>query len=267
MSLSSVIISFVAALLLAVGTAAFIIKKHPRRLIRGAVISAAVIAELALVAVLYAENYYKADEIALSYLEGRSDTVAVSQTEDGYLFDGPGASKALIFYPGGKVETEAYAPLMSKIAQRGIDCLLVDMPLRLAFTDMNAADRLIARYGYSDWYIGGHSLGGVAAASYAAENAGKLRGIVLLASYSTEKLDDGLRCLTAVGSKDGVLNMAKYERHAANLPRDAVKLVIDGGNHSGFGSYGCQSGDGEADITPPEQWDITARAVGELIGR
>ena len=40
---------------------------------------------------------------------------------------------------------------------------------------------------------------------------------------------------------------------------------IGGGNHGGFGSYGLRSGDNEAGITPDEQWDITARAVSELI--
>ena len=78
-----------------------------------------------------------------------------------------------IFYPGGKVEYTAYAPLM---------CVLLKMPLNLAVLDVNAADSVFDMFPeISSWYIGGHSLGGSMAASYALENTDKLEGLVLLA--------------------------------------------------------------------------------------
>ena len=46
-----------------------------------------------------------------------------------------------------------------------------------------------------------------------------------------------------------VFGMNKYE------------FVIEGGNHAQFGSYGPQSGDGEAQISPAEQWRQTVEAI------
>ena len=97
----------------------------------------------------------------------------------------------------------------------------------------------------TDWYIGGHSLGGAMAASYAAKHTDELDGLVLLAAYSTADLtDSGLRVYAAYGSEDGVLNREKYEADRINLPQNTTETVIDGGCHAGFGSYGAQKGDG-----------------------
>lgn len=67
----------------------------------------------------------------------------------------------MIFYPGGKVQCEAYAPLMLACAQRGIFCVLVRMPGNLAVLHPDAADGIPEKYPQIEsWYIGGHSLGG-----------------------------------------------------------------------------------------------------------
>ena len=41
----------------------------------------------------------------------------------------------LFFYPGGKVETSAYEPLMQACAAQDILCVLVSMPFHLAVFD------------------------------------------------------------------------------------------------------------------------------------
>lgn len=94
---------------------------------------------------IYTEQYYHADSAALSALES-DDVVAVTQTDYGWLFDGPSESDALIFYQGAKVEETAYAPLMRLIAREGMDVLLVRMPFRLAIFGVNKANDLISRY-------------------------------------------------------------------------------------------------------------------------
>ena len=40
-----------------------------------------------------------------------------------------------------------------------------------------------------------------------------------------------------------------------------MEVVIDGGNHSQFGNYGFQKGDGEARISREEQEDRTVEAI------
>ena len=173
----------------------------------------------------------------------------------------------LIFYPGGKVEYTAYAPLLRMLAEEGILCVALEMPLNLAVLDMNAADGVPERFAeVDDWYIGGHSLGGSMAASHAAENTGTYEGLILLASYSTADLrESGLDVLSIYGSEDGVLNMGKYAEYAVNLPVDTVEYLIDGGNHAQFGSYGHQEGDGAAGITAEVQTALSAAEIVDFV--
>ena len=213
----------------------------------------------------YTEHYYHADRTAVMML--RTDEYAsVTSSQTGLLFDGPGEEDLLIFYPGAKVQETAYAPLLRQIAEEGMDVFLVRMPARLAFFGTNKADEALQETAdYANVYIGGHSLGGAMAANYAAEHAESLDGVILLAAYSTKPLPDSLPVLSVYGTEDGVLNRGNYEKNLANVP-NLQEVVIEGGNHAQFGSYGEQRGDGEASIDPGMQWNETAEAILEFAG-
>lgn len=208
---------------------------------------------------VYTADYSHADETAMSAMVS-DETVAVVPTDYGVLFDGPGEDSALIFYPGGKVDEIAYAPLLRRIAAGGMDVCLVKMPFRLAVLGLNRADAVMARHSYCNWYIGGHSLGGAMAAYYAAGHGDALRGLILLAAYPTRSVGE-LPLLSVYGTEDGVLRMEQYEKGKAYWPSDALEYVIDGGNHAQFGSYGAQSGDGTASISAAEQQALTAERI------
>ena len=201
---------------------------------------------------IYTEQYYHADESAQASMKS-DDTVKVVQTEYGWLFDGPSEVDALIFYPGGKVEETAYAPLLHYLAGQGIDVCLVKMPFRLAVFGVNKADHVMTQYNYDHWYIGGHSLGGVMAANYAAEHSSQLTGVFMLAAYPAKSLDENTRAIIIYGSEDGVLNMGKMEEANRYLPENSEKYIIEGGNHAQFGNYGNQKRDGNATISSEEQ--------------
>ena len=173
----------------------------------------------------------------------------------------------LIFYPGGLVDHRAYAPLMQALADRGILCLLVQMPLDLAVLDMNAADGLQALYPQvKRWLIGGHSLGGAMAASYVSSHTDEYEGLVLLGAYSTADLSrTNLSVLSVYGSQDGVLNREKYAECLKHYPGRFEEIVIEGGNHAYFGGYGAQKGDGEAAISRKEQIALTADAIADRL--
>ncbi len=223
---------------------------------RRRIVPLAVLIVLVLVCVVYLSDYYPAAED-----EGVFGNVMLT-TEDGLMiFDGPGEDSALIFYPGGKVEYSAYTPLMNRLAESGIDCFLVDMPVNLAFFGVDKADEIIETNDYNKWFIGGHSLGGVAASMYASNH--DLDGLILLASYPTEEIDEPT--LSVYGSEDGVLDMEKYEDSKDLLPEDHSEVVIEGGNHAQFGDYGEQEGDGVATITADEQQDATVSAILEFV--
>ena len=64
---------------------------------------------------IYLGNYYHSVDVE-KYMNGSSE-VSVEKFDKGWFFDGAGEEKALIFYPGAKVATEAYAPLMYQLAE------------------------------------------------------------------------------------------------------------------------------------------------------
>ena len=75
--------------------------------------------------------------------------------------------------------------------------------------------------------------------------------------------------LSIYGSNDGVLDMNKYQKNKTKLPpvgKGLTEIVIDGGNHAQFASYGAQEGDGAAEISEEEQQAITAEEIISWIG-
>lgn len=217
--------------------------------------------------VYYINDYYHAEETAVSLITTPKENVVVTEENGVFTFKPQNATKGIIFYPGGKVEAESYAPLMHSLAEEGILSVLVTMPGNLAVLDMNAADGICEQYPeIESWYMAGHSLGGSMAASYIAENSQEFDGIILLASYSTADLSDSyLEVLSIYGSNDGVLNMEKYSEYKPNLPSDFEEFIIDGGCHAYFGAYGEQEGDGKAKITREEQIEITVDEITKFI--
>ncbi len=239
-------------------------KKRTKRVL---LILALALVLLGAVCAVYFGTYSRATPEAAALLQG-SDAVQVKAVSKGWLLDGPGTEDALIFYPGGKVEATAYLPLLTALAEDGVDCFLVRMPLNMAFMDLNAAAAVQAGYVYDRWYIGGHSLGGAMAAVYAAEHGEGLSGLILLAAYATKPLDQHLAVLELHGSEDGVLNRDKLEQGRQYLPASALAEELPGGNHAQFGDYGPQKGDGAATVSRKEQtrWAVD-RIEGMILGK
>lgn len=213
---------------------------------------------------IYVSDYYHAD-VAAAEAMSSDNAVTVRETPYGVLFDGPSDDKTLIFYPGGKVDETAYAPLLHKIASGGIDVCLMKMPCRLAILDANAADKAFAEHKYSTWYIGGHSLGGVMAAKYASTNSDKIKGVIMLASYPSSQMPSGMDALLITASEDGVINKTKLKESRRFLPGKYTEVIIKGGNHSRFGNYGHQKNDSQASISSEEQQDKAAEAIAAFI--
>lgn len=213
---------------------------------------------------VYVGIHYSADDEVLA-VWAESGNVQVTEIDGVYMIDGEGDDTALVFYPGAKVDSEAYFPLMKKLAENGIDCFLLKPPMRMAIFDMNAAERIIGKYDYETWLLSGHSMGGIAAASCAAENRDVVAGVVLLASYPNKALSDDISLLSIYGSEDKVLERDAYEKAKSNYPTNADEVVIEGGNHAQFGNYGRQSGDGEATITREEQQKKTVAAILDFV--
>lgn len=197
----------------------------------------------------YLEDYYPANAYEVQ-------TGQIQERESYVVYGAPESELGFIFYPGAKVDEAAYIPILDELAEAGICCVLVRMPYHLAILNADAAETVMQELtGVKRWYIGGHSLGGAMAAQFAAEHESELSGLILLAAYPTDALLT-LPVLSVYGSEDMVLNHEKYEE-SISLAAHLTEYIIEGGNHAGFGNYGKQDGDGEAEISDEEQWQDT----------
>ena len=106
---------------------------------------------------IYFSNYYHAEEECKKYLAS-TENVRVIENDSYYFFDGPGSTAAIIFYQGAKVEAEAYAKLLYKISEKGVDTFLIKMPFNFAFFGSQKASDILNSYSYDNYYIAGHSL-------------------------------------------------------------------------------------------------------------
>ena len=104
------------------------------------------------------------------------------------------------------------------------------------------------------------------AALFAEKNLPDLSGLIMLAAYSTVDLSQTeLSVISIYGSEDQVIDAEKVDEFRPMLPENSAEIVIEGGNHAQFGSYGPQEGDGEAAITPESQHQQTVEAIKEFI--
>lgn len=215
--------------------------------------------------VLWANDAAQPTDIALQALES-DKRVSVTQ-QDGFIAFSPVdtvVTTGFIFYPGGRVDYRAYAPVLREIAELGYFAALVEVNLNLAFFELDAADDVTSLHPeITQWAVGGHSLGGVAASSYAAGHLDVIDGVVFWASYPADDslLNSDIAVLSIYGSNDGLSTGDRMEASKALLPAQTAYVLIEGGNHAQFGSYGEQSGDNPASIPAEEQWVQVAEAT------
>lgn len=174
--------------------------------------------------------------------------------------DNTGKEVGVILYPGAKVEPEAYSYLGKRLADKGYIVGIPKFNLNLSMFETNKADEFIDQNpDIKKWYIGGHSLGGVSAATYARKNQDVVDGLILLASYPSSGDDFSNKdtpILSIFAEKDGLTTKKKIAETKKLLPEEAVLYEIKGGNHAQFGMYGEQKGDKKADITAKAQQDL-----------
>lgn len=193
--------------------------------------------------------------------------------ENGTLaFKGDSKKPALIFYQGALVENTSYSIWAKKVAEAGFPVYLVKEPLNLAVLGQNKAEAIIQSNHIKNYVVGGHSLGGVMASRFAAEQMkhNELKGVFFLASYPDEKGSLNSfqgQVLSLTGSKDGVLNWEAYNKAKKYLPEQTMYHEISGGNHAGFGSYGEQKGDKAAQVNNDEQQEWIANQLIDWLNK
>lgn len=241
--------------------------KEKKTFKKSIVIIGVVLAAFIIGILTYLGDYYHADQTAHEALIS-NDLVNVKEDGNLIVFT-PSAGQdetGIIFYPGGKVEAIAYAPLMQALAKNGLTAVIVKMPFNLAVLNPNGADAVMeALPEINHWIISGHSLGGAMASDYMAGHEDKVEGLVLMGAYPNEDLALSKHAvLSLYGSKDQVLNRQAFEAANLKMPPATTLYEISGGNHSGFGNYGQQDGDGTASISSAEQQNDAVEKIMEI---
>lgn len=218
---------------------------------------------------VYVSDYYHADNTALAALNSTSSYSVVNNND--YITFNPTGTKSstgIIFYPGGKVQPEAYSVIASSLAENGYTTIIVKMPFNLAVFAPNKADNVIANHPeITKWVIMGHSLGGVFASDYAVNHQDKIKGVIYLAAYPNSNASNAtFKALSIRGSLDNLTTAEKIESNKNKFPENTTFITIEGGNHYNNGNYGAQAGDNNSTITREEQQKQIINAILEFLG-
>lgn len=174
-----------------------------------------------------------------------------------------------IFYPGGRVDPQAYAGLMRTIAEAGHLVVVPSMPINMAIFNPNVANEIIAAYPEIErWVIGGHSVGGTAAALYVSGNPNQVAGLAIWSSYPADNSDISDRVIPVIllygGNEIRVTDESVGARQHL-LPPDTLYIKIEGGDHHQFGAYQLTSEPDLATISREDQHTQILTATLDLL--
>lgn len=191
--------------------------------------------------------------------------ITVADTDEALAFTPtePKAPIGLLFFHGGGVEPDAYAPLMRAVSEHGFIAVIVKLPYRFAPFEshrreaIDRARRIFAQTeGVDKWVVAGHSKGGKIATELVHDDRSSVDALVLIGTshpkdFSLSNITIPVKKIFA--SNDGVATKEMIESTRQNLPEHTQWIEIVGGNHSQFGYYGRQLFDGQPTIDRTEQ--------------
>jgi hypothetical protein len=227
-----------------------------------------------ILSILWMANSFRAQGFDKSILES-DDLVSVEETASLIHFQPREKEQAtgLIFFPGGMVQPEAYAPLSREIAGQGFNVFIVKLPFGAAPLESQeisvrekALEIIKSNGSIQHWVVGGHSRGAAIAARFAQLHGESFDGLVLIGTSHPKEaafdLSNSTLAVTKIyASNDGLASIHEVQANAIYLPEDTSWVLIEGGNHSQFGYYGSQLGDGTATISREEQQALTTDAI------
>ena len=224
----------------------------------GALLVGVVLAAAGFYAYFGVLGFHAPADVASSVRE--NPNVTVERAYGGYVL-GPttalpdetraaGDGVGVVFYPGGRVAPDAYLPSAARVVEEtGATVVVPKMTANLAVLSQGKASAVIdGENGVETWIVGGHSLGGAMACRYANATPERVDGLVLVGAYCDRAVTD-VPALSAVGTRDAVLDRERFRATRGNLPADATVVRIDGMNHSQAGWYYGQAGGQPATIS------------------
>lgn len=231
------------------------------------IILAAVIVLSAVIVGMCLFNSRPAVQTTAEYRQNYSNAIINVQEDGGVeILPNDGVTSkntGIIFYVGAQITPDAYIPLLARLSEQGYSCFIPDLTFNMAALEPKAAETIIREYSeISSWYIAGHSMGGLTASGFAADNPDKIDGLILLAAYTNRDLSESkFPVLSIYGDTDGVMNKELYDKRMEWNPENFEEYVITGANHAQYGDYGRQPRDNDAEISMESQQQQTADII------
>jgi hypothetical protein len=223
---------------------------------------------------LWMADSFRARGFDKSILESDSN-ITVEETSRLMHFR-PNASSqpvGVIFFPGGMVQPEAYAPMARTIAEQGYNVFIVKLPFGSAPLESQETSVMIQALEIMDtndsiefWLVGGHSRGAAIASRFAYKFGESFDGLLLIGTSHPKETAFDLSNTTLSVTKiyatnDGLAGMDEVEANGMYLPADTTWVLIEGGNHSQFGYTGNLLGDNAATISREQQQELMVDAI------
>lgn len=119
------------------------------------------------------------------------------------------------------------------------------------------------------WWLGGHSMGGIAATEHLADHPHlEVEGLILWAAFPgrhADLSDADLEVLGVTGSRDAIVATDEVQATLSRLPDDTRIVEIEGMEHSQFGAYDSFFGDGDPTISDERAHALLAAETEEFL--
>ncbi len=198
---------------------------------------------------IWANQVMPADENFVSKVK-QNQNVKVVETDHSLILSSNDyhSKTGIVFLPGAKVDPHAYLYKLSGVVENtGVTVVITKPYLNLALLDLRPLGSFTNDVNdIEKWYIAGHSLGGVRACQYAADQSTHVAGLILFGAYCDT--DVTLPVFSVTAGYDKLTSEQDVRDHRAHLKGDVTTYEIDDASHASFGDYGKQKGDGDATI-------------------
>lgn len=192
------------------------------------------------------------------YLSG-DDFTATQGADGSWVFrpTTPGPAGIVIMH-GALIKPQSYAGTAAYFARLGYTVFLPHGGFwRLPVNAVDDVATQVADFGIDDWYLIGHSMGGLASLELLQRNSLEVRAVALWgAGMPFDFTTANAPLLFLWGDDDGILPAHRFETVRTNLPGDTRYVTIEGGNHRNFAMYSHQFFDNDGSLDWREQTGI-----------
>ena len=165
--------------------------------------------------------------------------------------------KGVLILHGALIKPQAYVATAAFFAREGYYVFIPAGDFRLS---LPAAGRIadgLSSSSIAEWFVIGHSMGGMTALEVATQTSKPITGIAIWAGAMLEDFSEfPVPLLFLHGDRDGLLPKDRLAQTRALLPPTTRFRLIEGANHRNFAMYSHQFFDDQAQVDPEVQREM-----------